>query len=83
MKKSSRDRSHLNSQRAKSLFGFNAVPFVLAFGADGVLKYSGEPKGLDLATVFSATPTNELAAELAEKATVGATPAKPLGDVTA
>ena len=76
-------------EAAKQVFGFKAVPFVAVFGGDGALKFAGEPKDVDFATVFDAAPAaaaaeeQQLAADLASKATVAESPATkaPLSEV--
>ena len=57
-------------EATKKVFGITAVPFVVVFGADGALKFKGEPKDLDLNTVLNAAPVDQLAADLAEKVAV-------------
>ena len=69
-------------EAAKKAFGFSAVPFVAVFGADGALKYAGDPKGVDFGTVIDAAPAaaaaeeQQLATDLAAKASVAESPAK-------
>ena len=61
-------------ERAKKEFGFKAVPFVAVFGADGALRYAGEPGKINYDTVFDLPPiapeATALAGELEAKATI-------------
>lgn len=80
-------------EAAKAEFGFKAVPFAVVFSADGAVLFSGDPQGIDFATVFDAKPATvaakpeaeqQLSAELASKVSVGAKeeapPPKPLAE---
>ena len=56
-------------EAAKKAFGFTQLPFCAVFDANGALKYSGDPKGINWATVFDAAPAPPAAATPAPIAT--------------
>jgi thiol-disulfide isomerase/thioredoxin len=76
-------------EAAKTQFGFTQLPFAVVFGADGTILFSGDPQGIDFATVFAPKPVaaavaaapnaeQQLSADLASKASVCAKEAPPL-----
>lgn len=69
-------------EKAKAHFGFKAVPFCVVYGADGKVKFQGDPKAIDFATVFSAPAAEEVASTLADCKLADAAPssAKPLAE---
>ena len=44
---------------AKAELEFTAVPFCIVFGADGGVRYKGDPSKIDFATVFDAPAASE------------------------
>eukprot|EP00966_Prymnesium_polylepis_P030055 698698-Prymnesium_polylepis.2 len=61
--------------KAKAEFGFTSVPFCVVYGADGALRFKGNPADIDYATVFAAPAPVEEATKAIAKVDL-----KPLGE---
>lgn len=67
-------------EAAKAQFGFTQLPFAVVFGADGTVLFSGDPQGIDFATVFAAKPVAAAVAAPPSVCAKEAPPLQPLGE---